>query len=111
MNATPLTTEIFGDVMLVHVPEEIGGNQGDAILESLRAAERSNLVIDLDATETLDSRSLTLLLDIQDQLRDMDGEMKIVTTNAINRKILEMTRLDQHIEVFEDVVEAVKSLR
>jgi anti-anti-sigma regulatory factor len=35
--------------------------------------------------------------------------MKIAVANPANRKILEITRLDQQIEVFESVVEAVRS--
>ena len=37
------------------------------------------------------------------------GEVKIATTNSANRKILEITRLDQHLEVFDSVIDAVKS--
>ena len=53
------------------------------------------MVVDLDATETIDSRGLTALLNWQDNLRELGGDLKIATTNPNNRKILEMTRLDQ----------------
>jgi anti-anti-sigma regulatory factor len=39
------------------------------------------------------------------------GDLKIATSNPINRKILELTRLDQQLEVFDSVVDAVKSFR
>ena len=39
------------------------------------------------------------------------GDVKIATTNAINRKILEITRLDQQLEVFDSVIDAVKSFQ
>ena len=67
------------------------------------------IVLDLDATETIDSTGLATLLNVQDGLRDKGGESKIATTNSTNRKILEITRLDQQIEVFDSVVVAVKS--
>jgi hypothetical protein len=35
--------------------------------------------------------------------------LKISTGNLANRKILEITRLDQQMEVFETVIDAVKS--
>ncbi len=39
----------------------------------------------------------------------MGGEAKIAATNLNNRKIFEITRLDQQLEVFDSVVDAVKS--
>jgi len=37
--------------------------------------------------------------------------LKISTDSAVNRKILEITRLDQQLEVFDSVIDAVKSFR
>jgi anti-sigma B factor antagonist len=71
--------------------------------------ERQQVVVDLDSTEALDSAGLTALLDCQVSLRQASGDLKVTTSNATNRKILEITRLDQQLEVFESVVEAVKS--
>jgi anti-anti-sigma regulatory factor len=59
----------------------------------------------------LDSTGLTTLLDAQDKLRAHSGDLKIATTNNVNRKILEITRLDQQVEVFDSVIDAVKSFR
>jgi anti-anti-sigma factor len=73
------------------------------------ALERKNVVLDLDNTETLDSKSLEALLNVQEKLRTEQGDVKIATANANNRKILEITRLDQYLEVFEGVVDAVRS--
>jgi hypothetical protein len=39
----------------------------------------------------------------------MQGDLKISTSNASNHKILEITRLDQQLEVYESVLEAVRS--
>jgi anti-sigma B factor antagonist len=104
-----LPTEIFGDVVVVHTPEELGAEQGDGFTAYVSSLARPSVVLDLDATEDLDSRGMTALLNVQDELRGASGEAKIATTNAIHRKILEITRLDQQFEVFESVVDAVKS--
>src|ERR1035437_4261537 len=100
-----LPSEIFGDVIVVHTPEELGADQGDAFEACVSALERQRVVFDVDATEMLDSKGLVALLNVQDKLRDMGGEAKIATTNLNNRKILEMTRLDQQLEVFDNVVD------
>jgi anti-anti-sigma regulatory factor len=63
----------------------------------------------MDSIETLDSAGLTALLNIQDDLHAVQGDVKLIAANAVNRKILEITRLDQQLEVFDSVIDAVKS--
>lgn len=104
-----LTTEIFGQVIVVHTPEELGSDQAAELSVALCQLERRNLVVDLDSTETIDSKGLTALVEAHETLRDLSGDMKLATTNLSNRKILEITRLDQRFEVFESVVDAVRS--
>lgn len=104
-----LPTEVFGEIVVVHSPEELGGEHAERFEEFLLTQERRRLVLDLDRTEMLDSRGLTALLNVQDSLRALGGEIKLATANANNRKILEITRLDRQLEVFESVVDAVKS--
>jgi len=104
-----LPTEIFGEVIVVHTPEEVGADQAERLEHHLTTLERHKLVIDLDGTEQLDSAGLTLLLNVQESLRALGGDLKIATTNATNQKILDITRLDQQLEVFEAMIDAVKS--
>lgn len=106
-----LPTEIFGNAIVVHTPEELGTDQAEDLESLLVTLDRVNVVIDLDASETVDSRGLTALLNSQEHLRELGGDLKLAATNLYNRKILEMTRLDQSLEVFESVVDAVKSFR
>lgn len=104
-----LSTEIFGAVMVVHTPEELGEDQADNVRAFLESRERQRIIIDLDGTETIDSVGLETLLDVQDKLRAQGGDLRIATTNHANRKILEITRLDSMLEVFDSVIDAVKS--
>jgi anti-sigma B factor antagonist len=106
-----LPTEIFGDVIVVHTPEELGAEQCDAFVAHVPTLERRRVVFDVDTTEIIDSKGLAALLDVQDKLRDLGGEAKIAATNLNNRKIFEITRLDQQLEVFDSVVDAVKSFQ
>ena len=98
-----LPTEIFGDVIVVHTPEELGSEQCEGFEAYMAGLERNNVVLDIDSTEELDSQGLTALL------REQGGEVKIAATNATNRKIFEITRLDQYLEVFDSMIDAVKS--
>jgi len=104
-----LPIEIFGDVIVAHTPEELGAEQAEDFEEYLPTLARENIVLDIDSTETLDSRGLTAMLTAQDELRDKGGELKIAATNSMNRKIFEITRLDQQLEVYSSVIDAVKS--
>lgn len=106
-----LPTEIFGNVAVVHAPEELGAEQIAPFQSFLSGLAQLSVVLDLDSNELLDSAGLTAIVDEQERLRIGQGDLKIATANPINRKILELTRLDQQLEVFESVVEAVKSFR
>ncbi|MBN2217973.1 MAG: STAS domain-containing protein [Pirellulales bacterium] len=106
-----LPSEIFGNVVVVHTPEELAGDTASQFLTYLSTLERKNVVLDVDSTENFDSDGLTALLDGQDALQQQDGQLKIAATNATNRKIFEITRIDQHIDVFQSVIDAVKSFQ
>jgi anti-sigma B factor antagonist len=104
-----LPTEIFGDVVVVHTPEELGTESSLLLEKFLTSQERSNVIVDLDGSETIDSCGLEALLNAQEALRALSGDLKISTSNKANRKILEITRIDEQLEVFDTVIEAVKS--
>jgi len=106
-----LPTEIFGEVIVVHTPEELGADQCEAFEEYVPTLERRKVVLDLDNTESLDSKGLTAMLNAQEKLRAEGGDIRVATTNHANRKIFEITRLDQQLEIFESVVDAVKSFQ
>jgi anti-sigma B factor antagonist len=106
-----LQTELFGNVMVVHSPDELSFEHTERFEAFLAGLEARQVVLDVDHTESLDSSGLTSILTVQESLRGRQGDLKIATTNAINRKILEITRLDQQLEVFESVVDAVNSFQ
>jgi anti-anti-sigma factor len=104
-----LTSETFGAVIVVHSPEDLSADQAVNFEAALRQVEPPCVVLDMDATELLDSAGLAAILDAKDALCQRQGDLKIATNNATNRKILEITRLDERLETFESVIDAVKS--
>jgi len=104
-----MPTEVFGDVIVVHAPEELGDDTAISFQNFLTTLEQQKVIVDLDGTESFDSDGLESLLASQDELRLEAGDLKIISSNAVNRKILDITRLDQHLEVFDSVIDAVKS--
>jgi len=56
-------------------------------------------------------RGLTAILDVQDLLRDAGGDLRIATTNATQpQKSSKSPGSMQHLEIFDSVIDAVKSL-
>ncbi|MFT5524169.1 MAG: anti-sigma B factor antagonist [Pirellulaceae bacterium] len=106
-----LATEVFGDVVVVHTPEELVQDHAADAAEFLTELQHSKIVVEMDGTDSIDSVGLASLLDVQDELQLSGGDLKIVTTVANTRKIFEITRLDQVIEVFADVVDAITSFK
>jgi anti-anti-sigma factor len=104
-----LPTEVFGDVVVVHTPDELSTDHSKRFEDFITSLDRNRVVLDLDNTELLDSAGLTALLNCHESLCQAGGGVRVATTSATNRKILEITRLDQQIEVFESVIDAVKS--
>lgn len=106
-----LPTETFDHVIVVHTPEELGHDQSDEFGPFMSQLDRNCVVLDMDHTETLDSAGLEALLESYDALRKQGGSLKVATRNQTIRKIFEITRLDQQLEVFSNVIDAVKSFR
>lgn len=104
-----LPTEIFGDVVVVHTQEEVAEGNAASLEQFLSSLDRTSVVVDLDGTESIDSAGLESLANVQEMLRGLGGDIKLATSNVMNRKILEITRLDQQMEVFPTVLDAVKS--
>ncbi|MGB6043042.1 MAG: STAS domain-containing protein [Pirellulales bacterium] len=104
-----LPTETFGNVIVAHAPDELNHERADQFVEFVTALNPRNVVMDLDGTEMIDGSGLEALLIARRGLYEDGGDLKISTSNVTNQKILEITRLDHEIEVFDSVLEAVKS--
>jgi anti-anti-sigma factor len=104
-----LATEIFGPVVVVHTPEELGQAQAEEFADFVRRLDRRSVVFDLDGTELLDSAGLAALCEAQEGLRVAGGDARLATSQVTCRKVLEITRLDRQLEVFDSVVDAVRS--
>jgi anti-anti-sigma factor len=104
-----LPTEVFGNVVVVHTPDELSVDQAERFEGFIGALDQNRVVLDIDNTELLDSAGLTALLNCHERLSEVGGAARVATTSVTNRKILEITRIDHQIEVFESVLDAVKS--
>lgn len=106
-----LTTETFGECIVAHAPQDLSREHADRLENFLSTLDKVQIVLDLNDVEQIDSAGLTAVVNAQETLRALGGDVKISTTSVVNRKILELTRLDRRLEVFESVIDAVKSFR
>jgi anti-sigma B factor antagonist len=109
-----LTTETFGRTLVVHTPEELTAETISVLQQSVEEALESGnrqLVFELEHTDLLDSEALTMLLDVRDKLREVEGDLKLCGLIDHGRKIFEVTRLDLQFDVYESVIDAVASFQ
>jgi anti-sigma B factor antagonist len=107
-----LTTESFGAVTVIHTPEDLNERMGGAIRDAVRSQlsqGRRAIVLDMTATESFDSFGLTSLLDVKDSAVETGGDLKICGLTQTGLKIFALTRLDHQFELFESLIDAVKS--
>jgi anti-sigma B factor antagonist len=109
-----ITTETFGDVLVVHTPDELTDETHAAVLDALEAplaAGQNRIVLQMDRTELFDSMGLTALVDLHAQVREQGGNVKVCGLPDAGRKIFEVTRLDRRFDVFDSLIDAVGSFR
>lgn len=109
-----VTTETFGDVLVAHTPDELTDETASPFLNALREPMDSGqiqLVLQMDRTELYDSEGLTALLELQDRLRSRGGHLVVSGLGEPGRKIFEVTRLDQSLDLYDSVIDAVASFR
>ena len=109
-----ITTETFGKVLVAHTPDELTDETATAFLDALAqpiVQGHCQVVLQMDRSETYDSVGLTALVELQDELREKGGNLKVSGLGSTGRKIFEITRLDKRFDLFESVIDAVTSFQ
>lgn len=109
-----ITTEIFGNVLVAHTPDELTEDNSQALKDALEKQldqRCSNVVLQMDRSDHFDSTGLCLLMELHESLRLQGGNMVLCGLTDVGRKILEMTRLDLRIDTYDSVIDAVSSYR
>lgn len=107
-----VTTEIYGDVAFFRLEDELTGDtvgRFQAQVEESLAQGLRNFVIDLEKTEYLDNTGLEAFVDLMDQAERIGGQVKFSGMSSCCRKIFEITRLDRRVDIFETIIDAVRS--
>jgi anti-sigma B factor antagonist len=105
-----MNTDAKGDWMVLTVGGEVDLNTAPQLKERINgliAQGHSNLVVDLEGVEFMDSTGLSALVSGLMRTSEAGGEMAVVCTRPQVLRLLGLTGLDQVLSVHGSVSEAV----
>lgn len=109
-----INLKIEGDVGVVKPEDEIVFENSNPLKEEtkrkLRNQEIEKLVIDLENVLYLDSSGVGYVISIFKYMRENNGKLVIADLNDKVKRVAELTRLDEIIEVYDDLDSALKAL-
>ena len=109
-----IVAEAYGSMMVLSVDPALSRAESEEFrrlaAEQTKAGGRW-FVLDLSRAGAMDSQGLEDLLWFQDEVQRAGGTVKVAGLKGHPRQIFELVRFDKKFEVFDNVHEAVKSLR
>lgn len=79
------------------------------MLEPALHEDLRHCVLDMEKTEYLDNAGLESIDDLMARLIQSGGQLKASGLRAGCRKIFELTRFDRRIDLFDSLIDAVRS--
>lgn len=79
------------------------------LFEECLAEGQPRVVMNLENVPLIDSSGLELLLDIQENYQQRGGALKLAAANPLCQEILELTEVNQQVELYPDPSSAVSS--
>lgn len=107
-----ITTETYGDVSVARLEDELtldNVSRFEAVLDQPMEEGIRNFVIDLEKTEYLDNAGLEAFDDLIARLEKSGGRVKFSGPGPSCRKIFELTRFDRRVDIFDSLIDAVRS--
>ena len=102
-----VTVSTDGDVATVYLRGELDLSGVDRAREAIEQAEAGKsglLVLDLSHLDFIDSTGLEVLLRAARRARDEGRRLIVQRPSRYVRRLLEMTAIDQSLDIVEDVV-------
>jgi len=99
-----------GVVELIGEVDVYSASQAKQNLHELVDGGANHLVIDMRATEYLDSTAMGVLVGVLRRVAEKGGWVRLVGLKPRIRRLFEITRLDQVLPIFESEQEALADL-
>jgi anti-sigma B factor antagonist len=109
-----LSSQSHGSVELVTLPARLVMANAQPAREAIKRLiddGRTRLVLDLHAVEVVDSSGLSVLVSTLKAAQPRHGEVVLLSPSDGVRSLIELTRLHQVFEIFEDREAAIRELQ
>lgn len=107
-----IATETYGSVAVTRLDDELTQDnvpRFETVVEQILSDGIQQIVIDMEKTEYLDNAGLEAFDDLMARLESSGGQLKFSGLGPTCRKIFELTRFDRRTDVFESLIDAVRS--
>lgn len=108
-----IKTQDYNDVVVVELQGEFDGDAAELFrntISDIIAAHKPGVVIDMTNMGFIDSQGLEQLLWARDYCNQNKCQLSLAGLDENCNKILELTRLDDKFDRYNELAEAVKSL-
>jgi anti-sigma B factor antagonist len=108
-----IKTQNYDDAMVIELQGELDSEVAELFqntISDLIAKSKTGIVIDMRAVEFIDSKGLEKLLWARDYCSQNKREFRMAGLDENCRKILEITRLENEFDHYDELADAVKSL-
>jgi anti-anti-sigma factor len=102
----------FDDVAVVHLSGEVSHfemKELETVLRKLTNSRKVKVVLNFQKVEHVNYKTISRLLERATRLRSMSGDLKCAELNNYTRNIFRFTGLDQVVEAYDSVYDAVMS--
>jgi len=99
-------------VVCIRVPGRLTRENADALIDLLKQFTESGevrLVLDMSATERIDSSGIGAIVSQIASLRSKQGDVRLAEVHTFVQEVLKVTHLDKILQIFSTCQEAIKS--
>ncbi len=99
-------------VSVVRMPHRVDVGNTKTFVDTLRAEigeRRTNIVLDLSKTETIDSTALGAIVQVYQSLRVTEGTLVLAGVSDGVQRVFAITRLDRVFKMVDSVEEGTKA--
>ncbi len=109
-----VTAKNLGNIAILEIEGEIDAEyapQFKKSLAKLSLERQKKIILDLNKVTFVDSTGLGVMISLMRQLKEQEGELRLVGLQEEVRSVFEITRLYKVFEICSSIEEAVKDIK
>ena len=112
MSDVKLSYEVLEGSNILKVDGEVIFENSNRVKEEakeiIKEIEAKKLIVDLSSTSYLDSSGIGVILSLFKFMRDNDGKLLIANPNEKVKRVFEVTKLNQILDIYNDINKAIE---